>query len=208
MLHTHLHSASKLRASLLDETMAFDTAPDPLPISPDKTPDIVRNIQNAAKDFLNAHDIRSFDIQQAVHPKHRSSCHIQRILTRPTRTASQIADLLMAWLPRYLQHAVSLNEISRDRQIFRISRIPLLEIEKLESSPDYCRLIIQSPWGQTMKERVMLTIMRTGNDGCHAKAFAVIENTPNLPFHIKVFHIMLKSFSHYLQDYGCGSASE
>lgn len=132
---------------------------------------------------------------------HFAACYAQRILSAPSREVSEIADLLMEWLPRYFQRAVKVEEIGRNRLMCRVALVPVLEIEKIVESQDWCRLILRSPWGGS-RNQTSLSVTRTA--GQNGALLILIEDDPKRRFITQGMRGMLYAFGRYLREYGCG----
>lgn len=133
-----------------------------------------------------------------------TTCYVQRVLKNPKRTISEIADILMQWLPRHFQRALSVEDMGPDRVLCRISRVPVLEIEKHEESPTRCRLFVRFPWGKSVQSKTNLLITTTGTLKSPDILLIVIEDGPDNSIFTAALRSLLHAFGRYLKDYGCG----
>ena len=132
---------------------------------------------------------------------HFAACYAQRILSAPTRDVPEITDLLMEWLPRYFQRAVKVEDRGQNRLMCRVALIPVLELEKIEETPDRCRLRMRSPWLNSRRQ-TSLVVMRTA--GQNGALLILIEDDPKRRFITQGMRGMLYAFGRYLKEYGCG----
>lgn len=201
-----LFPENHLRAELLDEVIS-DSSSNPSHNSSLK-PYILAEMLQIAEDLLDD-KIANKPLLLAPGRFHipvagKSSCYVQRILTRPLRSVSDIADLLMGWIPRYFQRMIRVEELSASRIMCRMSRIPVLEFEKIIESPNRCRLLLRSPWALNVKNTVNLVVATTGYEKDPGILFVIVEDAPKNLIFMSSFRAMMIAFGRYLKDYGCG----
>lgn len=131
---------------------------------------------------------------------HLTSC-VQRILDRSSRSISDIADLLMEWLPRYLKRTISLESTGNHRVLCRALRIPLVELEKVDESERVCRILVRCPWFSSVNTPVYLAVMDVGAPDSPGPILVVVENSLHLDIVSTGLRAMLASFGKYLREY-------
>ena len=130
-----------------------------------------------------------------------AACYAQRILSAPSRDVPEITDFLMEWLPRYFQRAVKVEDRGQNRLMCRVALIPVLELEKIEESPDRCRLRMRSPWLNSRRQTSLVVMRTSGQNGA---LLILIEDDPKRRFITQGMRGMLYAFGRYLKEYGCG----
>ena len=193
---------SRSRAHLLNETLRFHTAQA---IGEEDRND--RRIREDIADIFER-DISGTPLLLKSKPgeKAHTGGYAQRVISGPRRSVSEIADLLMQWLPRYFQRMVQVDEIASSRLLCRLARIPLLELEKREESPNRCRLLMRNPWAHTVQSRSSLLVTTTEDCDNPGELLVIIEDTPDSKLVTMAVRGLLMSFSKYLKEYGCGEA--
>ena len=189
---------ARTRAQLLDETVRF-------PTSESRAENIGRDFSIAVEEAFEPLKLRrSMLLRPSSGEKVESSCYAQRVLTNPRRSVSEIADLLMQWLPRYFQRMVRVDNLGGSRLLCRFTRIPLLELEKKQEADNRCRLVMRSPWAHSVQSKTSLTVMTTGNTDNPGELVIVVEDAPGTKLLNMGFRAILHAFGRYLRDYGCG----
>ena len=209
-IKARLHGETQLRQQLLEDTLILPSKPpesnDTYDLSeprPDKT-HLLQIITSLARFELIGKDLLLTPVPAPDH-KAFSNCYVQRILTNPKRSVPAIADLLMQWLPRYFQRLIQVDNMDSNRRICRLSRIPLLEIEKQTESTARCKLLIRNPWGNSVQPAATLIVTKTSPDDTPGELLIVIEDGPNSQLLNMGIKAILHAFGRYLKDYGVGS---
>lgn len=198
-----LNPEHRLRAELLDETLSLLPKSDQILPAAIHLSSSIRHLTEDISDDDNPTVYLEKNTGIFPHPDD-SPCYVQRVLDRPRRSVSEIADLLMEWMPRYFQRMLSVENICSNRVLCRLSRIPLLEIEKHMEAPNRCYLNMRCPWTVNVHNPARLVVMTTGRPDAPDLLMIIIEETPE--FHpIKLgFRALLLAFGQYLKEYGCG----
>ncbi|MCL2325284.1 MAG: hypothetical protein FWC40_02090 [Proteobacteria bacterium] len=210
-LTSGLGAEAKLRRQLFEETSAFHVVSDGAHLQDEHG--LPADLALACRDFVgDVCDGGGFQeaILRCLHvPKRRPAttvqytpCYVQRIASRPKRSVSAIADLLMQWLPRYFQRLVRVDAVASSRLLFRFSRIPVLEIEKIEETPRRCALAIRSPWADSPQTQAQLLITVTGDIAAPRELLVIIEDNPELRMLSILKRALLLAFGRYLKEYG------
>ena len=193
---------SRSRARLLNETLRFHTTQ----IMGEEDRNDRRIREDIADIFERDISGTALLLKPKAGEKARTGGYAQRVISGPKRSVSEIADLLMQWLPRYFQRMVQVDEIASSRLLCRMARIPLLELEKREESPNRCRLLMRNPWAHTVQSKASLLVTTTEECDNPGELLVIIEDTPDSKLLTMTVRGLLLSFAKYLKEYGCGEA--
>ena len=200
----HIHPDVHHRAEILREYIDASPAVTDVPRTADHAR--IRAIRLFCSDALDdidstlANDIPE---DRRLREKHDETCYVQRVLDCPTRPVGDIAALLMAWLPQFF-HTVSVDEAGGGRVLCRTFRIPIVELERRDESPNRCRIVVRSPWSSSFESPTSFVVTTTGTPDEPGILLVVVENTPNLKIMTAMIRALLLSFGRYLREYGCG----
>ena len=200
-LKISLQPESIWRKRLLEESIAFSSqqqSDEPLSDS-----SFVEQMQSLARFDLLGCSLYVKSVRKVQRNEH-ASCYVQRILTDPKRDIPAITDLLMQWLPRYFQRIVRVDSMDGNRKICRLSRIPLIELEKLVESSSRCQLLIRTPWTKSVHPVSRLIVTKTSPDESPGELLVIIEDGPDSELLTMGFRAVIHAFGKYLRDYGVG----
>ncbi len=128
--------------------------------------------------------------------------YVYRIARYPRRSVSEIADLFIKWIPRYFQRAVRVEDLGSNRQMYRLSRVPLAELEKVEGSWQRCRILMKWPWGVKVDAHAQLLVTVTGTRDQTREILIVCEDGPQSSWFVLLMRGLMAAFGKYLRDYG------
>ena len=192
---------ARSRAQLLRETLAFHTTQT---LNGDDKMDS-HQIEELAEIFITNKTASRLLLEPEPGKQLHAKGYAQRMIAGPSRSVSEIADLLMQWLPRYFQRLVQVDNIGSSRLLCRLSRIPLLELEKHEESPHRCRLLLRNPWAHSIQSKASLLITSTEQTDFPGELLVIIEDGPESKLLTMGMRGLLMSFAKYLKEYGCGN---
>lgn len=195
------------RSRILDETIKFPTAENGSQVPGELSLGGKKNFAMFVDDLLeNRHNPRSLlaSTDSRLFQERETACYVQRVIKNPNRSVSEMADLMMQWLPRYFQRMLRVEDIDSDRVLCRVSRVPLLELKKVEESSTRCRLYVRFPWAKSVTARTSLLITTSGSSKSPGILLVVIEDSPDNAIFKTSMRMLLHAFGKYLKDYSCG----
>jgi len=145
---------------------------------------------------------RDEKVRAEVEVASHSRNYVYRIARYPRRSVSEIADLFIKWIPRYFQRTVRIEDLGSNRQLYRFTRIPLAELEKVDESWQRCRILMKWPWGIKVDAHTQLLVTVTGTREQMREILIVCEEGPQSTWFVLLARGIMAAFAKYLRDYG------
>ena len=145
---------------------------------------------------------RNEKIRSAHFVKSHSRNYVYRIARYPRRSVSEIADLFIKWIPRYFLRTIRIEVLAKNRQMYRLDRLPLAEFEKIDESWQRCRIFIKWPLAKKVDANAQLFVTVTGTCEKPREVLIVCEEGPQETWFVLMARGIMAAFGKYLRDYG------
>lgn len=135
-----------------------------------------------------------------------SRCVVQRLLYNPNRSVEEIADLLMAWLPRRLDKLLYVKRVNEQALECQILRIALFRLEKCVDDKQQSRIILSSNFMDNQELMPSFLLFSTAlDDPTYGVLLILLENSPKSRFALAFERYILNDFAKYLQEFKIGT---
>ncbi|MFA5625127.1 MAG: hypothetical protein WC966_08760 [Bradymonadales bacterium] len=132
-------------------------------------------------------------------------CVVQRLLYNPNRSVEQIADLLMAWLPRRLNKILQVKRVDEHSLECLMLRIPLFKLKKCVDGEQQSRIILSSNFLDDKTILPNFLLFSTAlEDPIYGVLMILLEHSPSSKIALALEKYIIKDFAKYLHEFKIG----